>query len=68
MAFAKPVAQTPEAGTKLLGGGRKRAPHCRLHLKMTYLPVGEATMRRAEAADPSAPSDLPGTLPLTLPL
>ena len=49
-------------GGKLLGAGRKKQPHCRLHLKMTYLPVGEATMRRAEVADPSAPTDLPGIL------
>ena len=51
--------QASDSG-KLLGAGRKRHPHCRLHLKLTYLPVGEATMRRAEAADPSAPTDLPG--------
>jgi len=53
------TAQAADSG-KLLGAGRKRHPHCRLHLKLTYLPVGEATMRRAEAADPAAPADAPG--------
>jgi len=55
--------QAADSG-RLLGAGRKRHPHCRLHLKLTYLPVGDATMRRAEAADPAAPTDAPGINPV----